>query len=247
MIPSSSSSISRPDSRAQDRPSSSAARRPLSAAGRPISSASVRKTPASYLLNRPSSSASTRFPARPSSRASTRLSTRLLPLYQQLVSQVTGLDPEKNVEGFQTTVDYVSKNLEFSSKAGPSMDMATASRRIRGLVFRVVHVRANLDDYCRLAEKARIQSNDTLATALQISLNRLNDHIKEMEHDLDHDIKVHPHSTLSHDPSNSARPHISQIISRISSTCRRLRLVQHSTTPMTFCTSSPTPSFLILA
>lgn len=106
---------------------------------RPSSSLSQRP-PSSLSSARPASSASSlrphsRVSTRPSSRLSrpvTRQTTRLLPLCQSLVTQVTGLSPEIDDENFRTAVDFVSKNLEFSIKAGASTDMTAMDKHFRG-------------------------------------------------------------------------------------------------------------------
>jgi gamma-tubulin complex component 5 len=117
----------RPHSRAlQQRPSSSLSQRPTSSASfaRPVSSASFR--PQSR-VSRPSSRIS---------RPATRQSTRLLPLFQKLVTQVTDLTPENDEEDFRTALDFVSRNLEHATatKGGPSSDMATMDKRFHGYI-----------------------------------------------------------------------------------------------------------------
>ncbi|KAG1717437.1 Spc98 family-domain-containing protein [Suillus paluster] len=155
----------RPHSRAlHQRPSSSLSQRPPSSAsfGRPVSSASLR--PPSRV-------------SRPSSRISrpvTRQSTRLLPLCQTLITQLTELDLENDEEDFRIALDFVSRNLEHATatKGGPSSDMATMDRRFHGFI-----------------EKSRIQSNDTLAEALEISYRKVKDSAKELTN-IDGDIKL---------------------------------------------------------
>ncbi|KAG1760722.1 Spc98 family-domain-containing protein [Suillus occidentalis] len=155
----------RPHSRAlHQRPSSSLSQRPPSSASfaRPVSSASLR--PQSR-VSRPSSRIS---------RPATRQSTRLVPLCQKLITQLTGLTSENDEEDFRTTLDFVSRNLEHATatKGGPSSDMATMDKRFHGLL-----------------EKSRIQSNDTLAEALEISYRKVKDSAKELTN-IDGDIKL---------------------------------------------------------
>ncbi|KAG9317863.1 Spc98 family-domain-containing protein [Chiua virens] len=126
-------------------------------------------TPASSL--RPHSRISTRSSSR-LSRPTTRQSTRLLPLCQSLVTQVTGLSPEIDDENVHTAVDFVSKNLEYSIKAGASTDMAAMDRHFKGLIL-----------------KASINSHDALADALQVSYRNVKEQAKELT-DLDERIKL---------------------------------------------------------
>ncbi|KAG1766368.1 Spc98 family-domain-containing protein [Suillus placidus] len=155
----------RPHSRAlHQRPSSSLSQRPPSSASlaRPVSSASFR--PQSR-VSRPSSRIS---------RPATRQSTRLGPLCQKLITQLTGLTLENDEENFRIALDFVSRNLEHATatKGGPSSDMATMDKRFHGFL-----------------EKSRIQSNDTLAEALQISYRKVKDSAKELTN-IDGDIKL---------------------------------------------------------
>ncbi|KAG0698698.1 Spc98 family-domain-containing protein [Suillus ampliporus] len=155
----------RPQSRAlHQRPSSSLSQRPPSSAsfGRPSSSASLR--PQSR-VSRPSSRIS---------RPATRQSTRLLPLCQKLITQLTGLNLENDEEDFRIALDFVSRNLEHATatKGGPSSDMATMDKRFHGFI-----------------EKSRIQSNDTLAEALEISYRKVKYSAKELTN-IDGDIKL---------------------------------------------------------
>ncbi|KAG2122225.1 Spc98 family-domain-containing protein [Suillus clintonianus] len=154
----------RPHSRAQhQRPSSSLSQRPPSSASfaRPVSSASLR--PQSR-VSRPSSRIS---------RPATRQSTRLLPLCQKLITQLTGLTLDNDEEDFRIALDFVSRNLEHATatKGGPSSDMATMDKRFHGFL-----------------EKSRIQSNDTLAEALEMSYRKVKDSAKELTN-IDGDIK----------------------------------------------------------
>ncbi|KAG1877430.1 Spc98 family-domain-containing protein [Suillus subluteus] len=155
----------RPHSRAlHQRPSSSLSQRPPSSASfaRPVSSASLR--PQSR-VSRPSSRIS---------RPATRQSTRLAPLCQKLITQITGLTLENDEEDFRITLDFVSRNLEHATatKGGPSSDMATMDKHFHGFL-----------------EKSRIQSNDTLAEALEMSYRKVKDSAKELTN-IDGDIKL---------------------------------------------------------
>ncbi|KAJ7770975.1 Spc98 family-domain-containing protein, partial [Mycena maculata] len=148
--------------------------RPTSALShRPPSSASQR--PPSTLSARPLSSASTRPISRISQRPHSRHArSRLVPLCQTLVSHVTGMN-EANDEGtFVTAVEYAVKNLESMTmtKAATGVDMGVIDRQVHG------HV-----------QKARINSRDTFAEALQTAYRRLK-HQAGQEKDLDQDIKI---------------------------------------------------------
>lgn len=115
-------------------PSSTLSARPHSRA--------LQQRPSSSLSQRPPSSASFRPQSRvsrPSSRISrpaTRQSTRLLPLFQKLVTQLTGFTPENDEEDFRIALDFVSRNLEHATatKGGPSSDMATMDKRFYGYI-----------------------------------------------------------------------------------------------------------------
>ncbi|KIJ69751.1 hypothetical protein HYDPIDRAFT_35222 [Hydnomerulius pinastri MD-312] len=154
-------SSARPHSRIQ-RPSSSLSYRPPSSlsSARPVSSASLR----------PQSRVSR--PASRISRPVTRQATRLLPLCQSLVTQMTGLSPDNDDENFRTAVDFVSKNLEHSTKGGPSADMPAMDKHFRGYV-----------------QKARINSHDSLAEALEKSYHKVKEQAKELT-GLDEEIKL---------------------------------------------------------
>ncbi len=132
-VRSSQSGSVRPPSSISIRPPSSASVRPTSSAStRPSSSASARP-PSSASGLRPSSSASTRRPvSRFSHRAPTRQSSRLLFLCESLVTQVTGLASANDEDSFQVAVDYVSKNLDSTTRPSGSADFATIDRAMRG-------------------------------------------------------------------------------------------------------------------
>ncbi|KAF7294147.1 hypothetical protein HMN09_01143100 [Mycena chlorophos] len=170
MLPSSSSGLSAQSSVSQpsalsNRPPSSLSRRPLSRADpqRPISS----------LSNRPLSSASVRPISRLSQRPNSRHSrSRLLPTCQALVTQLIGL--REDDEGFTDAVEYAVRSLESTTitKAAASVDMGVVDRQIRG------H-----------SEKARINSRDTLAEALETCYQQLKSQISK-DKDLDGDIQA---------------------------------------------------------
>jgi gamma-tubulin complex component 5 len=120
-------------------PSSS---RPLSrtsgsALQRPQSATDSRRPQSSLGLNRPASSLSARRPlSRQSQRPHPQQSrSRLLPLCQTLVSQVSGAkndDPK-----YSNLCENAFKSLEsiFRTKVVATVDMTTVERQIRGLVF----------------------------------------------------------------------------------------------------------------
>ncbi|KAF9226914.1 hypothetical protein BS17DRAFT_800830 [Gyrodon lividus] len=145
------------------RPSSSLSQRPSSSlsSARPVSSASFR--PQSRVSTRPSSRIS---------RPVTRQTTRLLPLCQILVTRITGLSPENDDENFRTAVDFASKNLEYSLKGGAGTDMTALDKHFRGHAL-----------------KARINSNDGLANALEESYRKVKEQAKDLT-DLDGQIKL---------------------------------------------------------
>ncbi|OBZ70494.1 Gamma-tubulin complex component 5 [Grifola frondosa] len=160
---SSSRTSTRPASSASIRPSSSASTRP------PSSASSVRPAPSA---SRPASRATQRPISRFSQRPSTRQSLRLLPFYQELVTQVTGLTAESDQENFRTAVDFVSRNLDQTARPSGSTDFATVDKHVRG------H-----------AQKARINSYDTLATALETSYKKLKNQSQNCG-DLDAEIQL---------------------------------------------------------
>lgn len=80
---------------------------------------------------RPGSRVSQR-PVSRQARPATRQSSRLLPLSQTLVTQVTGLTPDGDEDKFRTSVEYVTKSLEHATKGAASIDMAVMDRQIAG-------------------------------------------------------------------------------------------------------------------
>jgi gamma-tubulin complex component 5 len=119
---------SRPPSRNTSRPSSSATPRPPSSLStRPLSSASTRPQ--------------SRFSQRPHSR---HARSRLVPICQTLVSQITGIHGQRVGDGaenegdeFGELVEYAVKNLENSTinKASASVDLSVIDRQISGYVL----------------------------------------------------------------------------------------------------------------
>ncbi|TFK72036.1 hypothetical protein BDN72DRAFT_932310 [Pluteus cervinus] len=142
----------------------------ISVPPRPPSSASRR--PPSSLSTRPQS----RLAPRPSSR---QLKSRLIPLFQDLVTKITGFrddDSEADLdrENFRLSVDFVAKNLDAITimKAGASTDMKTVDRHIDG---HAAKARINCQD----------QVGEALETAHKLLKNRLPHH-----GDLDADLKA---------------------------------------------------------
>lgn len=85
------------------------------------------------MSNRPLSSASNRPHSRISHRPSSRQArSRLLPLCQALVTQITGLnEKDGDEETYREAVDYVLKNLE-ATKGSPGLDISVMNKQIRG-------------------------------------------------------------------------------------------------------------------
>ncbi|KAF9462032.1 Spc98 family-domain-containing protein [Collybia nuda] len=135
------------------------------------------RPPSSLSTHRPPSNASVRPHSRVSVRSQTRHArSKLIPLSQTLVTQITGLEEKKGTEDevdFITAVDFVVKNLEATtlSKGAVSVDMGVMDRQIRGHSL-----------------KARLNSQDVLAEALEKCYEGLKTHI-EGETDLDKEIK----------------------------------------------------------
>ena len=125
--------------KATNRPPSSLSLRPSSRnTSRPGSSATQR--PSSSLSVRPTSSASVRPQSRFSQRTHSRHArSRLIPLCQTLVSQITGLreeGTEQDADGdnFRDAVEHMVKALETSTinKAAVGVDMSVIDSRISG-------------------------------------------------------------------------------------------------------------------
>jgi gamma-tubulin complex component 5 len=96
------------------------------------------RPPSSLSAHRPPSSTSTRPHSRLSVRSQSRHArSKLIPLCQALVTQVTGLEEKKGTDedaDFNTAVDFVVKNLEATtlSKGAVSVDMGVMDRQMRG-------------------------------------------------------------------------------------------------------------------
>ncbi|THH14297.1 hypothetical protein EW146_g6007 [Bondarzewia mesenterica] len=169
----SSLSTTRPSSSTSIRPSSSASLRPpSSASSRPSSSLSTQRPTPSTSVGRPASRISQRPYSRLSQRPTTRQSSRLAPLSQKLVTQVTGLSEDNDEGKFRTSVEFVSKSLEYGAKSAPSTDMRSIDGHVRG------HTR-----------KARIHSQDSWATALENTYSKLKTQV-EQNRDLDQEIQL---------------------------------------------------------
>ena len=139
MMPSKSSNLTAKSSQGTSRPSSSLSLRPPSQnTSRPVSRTTQR--PHSSLSIRPTSSASVRPQSRFSQRPHSRHArSRLIPLCQTLVSQITGLrdegtEQDADGENFQEAVEHMVKVLETStiSKAAVGVDMSVIDSRISG-------------------------------------------------------------------------------------------------------------------
>ncbi|KZT71569.1 hypothetical protein DAEQUDRAFT_749911 [Daedalea quercina L-15889] len=138
---------------------------------RPGSSLSAVR-PVSSLSTRPSSRLTQRSGSRTSQRPVTRQSTRLVPFYQNLVTQVTGLNAENDDENFRTAVEFVSKNLDLTSRPSGNVDMNAINKHIRG------HI-----------QKARVNSHDDLGDALRAAYKLLKTQA-DSDNDLDSEIKA---------------------------------------------------------
>ncbi|KII94634.1 hypothetical protein PLICRDRAFT_148664 [Plicaturopsis crispa FD-325 SS-3] len=177
--PASSASQARPGSAASRPPSSLSHRPPSSLSHRPPSSVSHR--PVSSASTRPPSSASTRPPTRTgtasrlSRRPPSRTASRLVPFAQALVTNTTGITAESDPENFVTATDYVVKNVEFAQKGATGSDMSGMDKVFAG------HV-----------QKARINSQDEIADALQTAYKLLKAQFApdKGEQDLDSEIKM---------------------------------------------------------
>lgn len=144
MIPSSSSG--RSISSGGQRPPSSLSSRPSSSlsAPRPSSRVSHGRPPSSLTVRPPSAGSTYRPHSRYSSRPPSRVArSRLVPQYQILISQVTGLkDDGEEGELLKNLSDHVAKQLDGTTinKAAASVDISVIDRVISGLVdFYVYH------------------------------------------------------------------------------------------------------------
>ncbi|PCH40985.1 hypothetical protein WOLCODRAFT_118043, partial [Wolfiporia cocos MD-104 SS10] len=173
-----SASISAPGRPSSARPPSSASIRPsVSAPLRPTTNATPRPA-SSASSTRPASSASTRSMSRLTQRSASRFAQRssrqlrLLPYYQSLATQVAGISVEDDPERFRSVVEHVSKSLDQTVRPSMESDMDAVKIHIRG------H-----------AQKARVNSNDALATALETAQRKLDEQIQQHS-DLDSELKV---------------------------------------------------------
>ncbi|KZT05559.1 uncharacterized protein LAESUDRAFT_714805 [Laetiporus sulphureus 93-53] len=130
--------------------------------------------------SRPTSRSTQRSASRFSHRPFPKQSSRLVPHYQALVKEVTGLTAENDSDRFHTAVDHVSKRLNQTVRPSGSYDIASARKHIAG------HI-----------EKARINSHNGLASAMRSAFERLQNLMKESD-DLDAEIKI----SLSLPPSS---------------------------------------------
>ncbi|KAF8272093.1 Spc98 family-domain-containing protein [Lactarius quietus] len=146
------------------RPKSSASsHRPSSrATNRPPSSASAAGRPVSRTGNTPTYKPFHRLPQRQIS--------RLMSTSHSLVSQVTGLNPDDDENVFRATVDMVTRSLDYNVKAAPSSSMSDIAKLVNGRT-----------------ERARINSQDSWADALQLSFTRLKSQIEKIR-DIDSEI-----------------------------------------------------------
>ncbi|KAM6496155.1 Spc97 / Spc98 family domain containing protein [Amanita muscaria] len=163
------------------RSASSASLRPSSSAStpRPSSSLSARpRSSSSVSTSRPQSRPQSRVSRRPSSRHDFR--TRLQPLARTLVAQLTGLQEEgtpddPDGQNFQTSLNLVLKNLDATTlnKGATSVDLRIMDQQIHGHAL-----------------KARVNSQDELSEALQMSYHRVKSSVVENE-ELDQGIKMY--------------------------------------------------------
>ncbi|KAH9002214.1 Spc98 family-domain-containing protein [Lactarius hatsudake] len=96
--------------------------------------------------------------------------SRLISSSHSLVSQVTGLKPDDDEGVFRAMVDMVTRSLDYNAKAAPSSSMSDISKLVNGR-----------------AERARINSQDPWADALQLSFALLKSQIEKI-HDIDSEI-----------------------------------------------------------
>lgn len=141
MIPSSSSGKSISSAGSGQRPPSSLSSRPPSSlsAPRPSSRVSHGRPPSSLTVRPPSAASTYRPHSRFSSRPPSRMArSRLVPQYQTLVTQVTGLKDDSGEDGerLKGLSDHVAKQLDGTTinKAAASVDISLIDRAISGLV-----------------------------------------------------------------------------------------------------------------
>ncbi|KAH9077070.1 Spc98 family-domain-containing protein [Lactarius deliciosus] len=136
---------------------------------RPKSSASSHR-PSSRATNRPPSSAgrpASRISNAPTSKPFHRLPQRQI---SRLISSITDLKPDDDEGVFRAMVDMVTRSLDYNAKAAPSSSMSDISKLVNGR-----------------AERARINSQDPWADALQLSFALLKSQIEKI-HDIDSEI-----------------------------------------------------------
>ncbi|KIY72852.1 hypothetical protein CYLTODRAFT_417629 [Cylindrobasidium torrendii FP15055 ss-10] len=176
--------VSRPSSSQGVRPSPSGTRPPSRTAARPSSSTGFRghnqtqsNAPSQGTYPRPGSSAS----VRPGSRAAQRPQSRLmqanrLKLTNLCEQLVRGIQGDENEDEYHAAIDYSVRTLSLEgmmlNKYGVVQDRTQVDARLRG------H-----------AQKARIQSHDELAEALEKAHQSLKEHSGQA-HDLDEEIKT---------------------------------------------------------
>ncbi|KAG8900546.1 hypothetical protein FRB99_005985 [Tulasnella sp. 403] len=132
---------------------------------RPASSASFVSRPStSHSQHRPASRISQRPGSRISYRTPSRHTTRFASDLQTLVTQVTGLTSDKDIEEFNETCDAAGRSLEANRYTGLSPDMGEVDARLDGLV-----------------EKAEIKGQDSLASALTETRRLLKQTVKDNE------------------------------------------------------------------
>ncbi|PAV21033.1 hypothetical protein PNOK_0366000 [Pyrrhoderma noxium] len=159
-------------------------------------------------ISRPSSALSQRTASRIShrplsrlSRPATRQASRIAPLCQSLITNLTGFNPEQ--EDFDDLVEAIIRRLDLNGKHGPAPDFRTVQNQLKNF-----------------SRKARIQSHDELAEAIEMSSKKLRSEI-EKGNDLDSEIsvsKVPEHLQflflLSEGPTASTLIHAEDIIER---------------------------------
>lgn len=121
------------------RPTSSASVRPSSSAQlRPPSSASTLRPSSSLGSNRPISRLSQRPGSRLSRRPSLKQASRITPLTQALVTQITGITAESDADNFRIATEYVIKNLETSIGGSSGQDMSKMDQHFYGYYFKII-------------------------------------------------------------------------------------------------------------
>ncbi|THH11716.1 hypothetical protein EW145_g475 [Phellinidium pouzarii] len=162
--------------------------------------------PSSVASHRTASRVSHRPVSRLSQRPSTRQSTRVAPLCQALVTQITGLYPDKDAD-YDVVLDLVIRRIDSITKQAGGLDMHTA----------LIHLK-------RFSRKARIQSHSNLSEAFDICAEMLRVET-EKRSDLDTEINAHrvpDHLQLllllSSPPSTSTLELADDVVERTSNT-----------------------------